>query len=243
MSYELIDIIIAVLLVLGTLVYLKKFPVFRVILGTLFLLLSTSIFYFAKFYYTAWVFGIASIIVVVSLPLVFSPEIRHYLEKLGRFSFLRLPRLRETGKKSAFVRDLVDSVFELAERKIGASIVIERKTGLGQTLETGIPLDARFSSKLLQSIFFPNNPLHDGAVIIKDGRILAAGSLLPIHADVELGSLGTRHKSGLSITQDTDAISIIVSEERGEVSLAENGKLDLGLDKIKLTEKLNILVV
>lgn len=200
------------------------------------------IFFFLGFIFTALVFGFVSCFILVSTPLIFAPEIRHYLEKLGRFPFLK----RFYGKKQAddfFVRNLVDAVFELAERKIGATIVIQRKTSLGEIIETGIMIDTAFGSKILQSIFWKDSPLHDGAAIIIGQRIIAVGCLLPVFSDIKLPlPFGTRHHSAVSVTRDTDAISLIVSEERGEVSLAENRKLTANIDRVALREKLDHLL-
>lgn len=239
----ILDLVISICLILGTLVYISRFPVFRVILGTLFLLTCAVIFLLGGFLLTGLIFALAAILILVSLPLIFAPEIRHYLEKLGRFPFLHLPVVTTDQKLQHFIRNLVDAVYELAERKTGALIVIARKTGLGEIVETGAVIDARFSSKLLAAIFFNKGPLHDGAVVIQNSRILAAGCLLPIHKEVKLDSpFGTRHKAGLAVTQDTDAVVIIISEQRGEVSLAENGKLEINLDRATLVQKLNELL-
>lgn len=197
------------------------------------------IFFYLGFIFTALVFGFVSVFILASTPLLFAPEVRHYLEKLGRFPFLK----RFYGKKqtdSYFVRNFVDAVFELAERKIGATIVIQRKTSLGEVMETGITIDAAFGSKILQSVFWKDSPLHDGAAIMVGQRIMAVGCLLPIFSDIKLDlPFGTRHQSGVSVTRDTDAIAIIVSEERGEVSLAENRKLIAKIGRVALREKLD----
>jgi len=223
--------------------YIRRFPVFRVVLGTLFLLLCSVLAYAFGFIFTALVFGSAGALISISLPLIFAPEIRHYLEKLGRFSFLKNPNFTDGQKKKAFINNLVGAVYSLAEGKTGATLVFARKTGLGETIETGVLIDARFSSKLLANIFFPKSPLHDGAVVLQNDRILAAGCLLPILREVKLDPpYGTRHKSGLSITKDTDAVVIIVSEQRGEVSLAENGKLLVNLPRERLWQILEKLL-
>lgn len=238
---SIIDIITVIALGIGFLIYIRKFPIFRVLLGMVFLVFCALVFYLGRLYITASIFGLGSLFVFISLPLIFAPEIRHYLEKLGRFPFLHVPKVTTKQKRAEFIRSLVDAIFELTERRIGATIVLERKTGLGETIETGVIIDAKFGAKLLHSIFYPKNPLHDGAVIIKDDRIIAAGCLLPISSEVKLPTLGTRHKSAVAITQDTDAVVLIISEERGEVSLAENGKLELNVDRMELTQKLQQL--
>jgi diadenylate cyclase len=238
----LLDLILALFIIITSLFYLRNFPIFRVILGTLFLFSCGLIFFLLGFIFTALVFGFVSCFILVSTPLIFAPEVRHYLEKLGRFPFLK----RFYGKRQTdnyFIRNLVDAVFELAERKIGATIVIQRKSNLGQIMETGITIDASFGSKILQSVFWKDSPLHDGAVIIVGQRIMAVGCLLPVFSDIKLDlPFGTRHQSAVSVTRDTDAISLIVSEERGEVSLAENRKLTANIDRVALREKLDHLL-
>lgn len=238
-----LDIIFALVLLVSFLFYIKKFPVFRVVIGIIFLFFCSALFWTAGFLFTSLILGLATNLILISMPLIFAPEIRHYLEKIGRFSFIRIPKLTSSQKSKSFIRNLADSVYEMSERKIGATIVIQRRTGLAQTVETGYIIDARFGAKLLQTIFFPKSPLHDGAVIIKGDRIFAAGCLLPISSDVVLDPpFGTRHKSGLSITRDTDAVVILVSEQRGHVSLAENGKLEINLEKSNLISRLEKLL-
>lgn len=239
----LLDLLVALFLVVGFLVYIKRFPVFRVVMGVLFLILCSFIFLLLGFVYTALVFGVVSNIILISLPLIFAPEVRHYLEKLGRFSFVRVPRFTDNQKKSAFIQDFVNAVYELAERKIGATLVIARRTGIGATIETGVEIDARFGSKLIQNLFFPKSPLHDGAVVIKGDRIVAAGCLLPISSQARLDPpFGTRHRSGLAITMDTDAVTVLVSEERGHVSIAENGRMKINVDRVELAQELHRLL-
>lgn len=234
-----IDLLLSLFLVVGFLVYLHRFPVFRVVIGILFLIGCAALFYSGGFFFTALVFGIAANIILISLPFIFAPEIRHYLEKLGRLPFLKIPHITTYQKKTEFIHNLTDTVFELASRNIGGTLVLMRKTGLGETIETGVIIDAKFGSKLLQTILYPKTPLHDGAVILKDNRIIAASCLLPIHPEVKLDQpFGTRHVSGLSITKDTDAVSIIISEERGEVSIAENGKFYPNVDRPEFIQKI-----
>lgn len=235
----IIDLILALSLVVFTLAYLRRFPVFRVVLGVVFLLCCSVFFFWIGLILTALVIGVFTNIVLISLPLIFAPELRHYLEKIGRFPFLRVPNLTNKQKQEAFIGKLVAAAFELSERKIGASVVLQRRTGLGQTIETGVYMNALFSASLLESIFYPKSPLHDGAAIIAGNRVIAANCLLPISADVKLEPpFGTRHAASLAITKDTDAVVIIISEERGEVTLAENGKLHINLKRAELEEKL-----
>ncbi len=241
--WAIFDLMVALLLIASFLFYIRRFPVFRVVLGTIFLLSCSAIFFAAGLTLTALVFGVVSNLIIISMPLIFAPEIRHYLEKLGRFSFLKVPAFSDKQRKVHIIRNLIDAVFELAEKNIGGTLVIQRKTGLGQTIETGVIIDAKFGAKLLSNLFFPKSPLHDGAVIIKGDRIVAAGCLLPISGEVKLDPpFGTRHRSGLSVTKDTDAVVILISEQRGEVSLAENGKLKTNLSRTELSSYLEKLI-
>lgn len=237
------DFVIALLIVIGFLAYLHRFPLFRVILGTIFLLALSILFFAGGFIFTALVFGFASVLILFGLPLIFAPEIRHYLEKLGRFYQFKMPSFSEKRRRQIFSKNLSEAVFDLAKRKVGAIIVVERRTHLGHLTESGIIVGANFSSKLLETIFYPNTPLHDGAVVIKDGKILAAKCIIPVSAQVKLDPpFGLRHRAGLSITLETDAVSIIVSEQRGEVSLAENGRLETDLSAPALIEKLEFFL-
>ncbi len=205
---------------------------------------SSLVFLSLGLTFTALVFGVASNLILIALPLIFAPEIRHYLEKLGRFPFIGFTTLTETQKTQKFIRDLADGLEELATTRTGATVIIQRRTGIGETTETGVYLNAAFSSKLLANLFFKNSPLHDGAVIIRNRKIMYAGCLLPISGEVKLDKkFGTRHRSALSITRDTDVVAIIVSEQRGELTLAENSKWYTAISKQELIERLNKLLI
>ncbi|MDO8570283.1 MAG: diadenylate cyclase [Candidatus Daviesbacteria bacterium] len=238
-----IDLILAITVIVASLFYLKKFPVFRVVVGIFILFICSVIFLSIHFVFTGLIFGIASVFIAFSLPLIFAPEIRHYLDKLGRVHWLIIPKLSKKQADHIFIRNLVDGVYEMAEKKIGALIVLQRRTKLGNLIETGIKIDACLGSKILQTIFYPNSPLHDGAVVIVEGRIVSAKCIVQVLPEVKLDPpFGLRHRAGLSITKDTDAVSLIISEQRGEVTLAENGKFDLDIKKAELIDKLNILL-
>lgn len=168
---------------------------------------------------------------LIAVPIIFQPEIRRALERLGRTSargLLVRPDYR------AVIDMVVETATHLARQRIGALIVIERETGLEEFLDTGTRLDAAVSADLLEAIFQHTSPLHDGAVIIRDNRIMAAGCMLPLSAGPVPVHVGTRHRAGLGITEQSDAISIIVSEETGQIGLAANGRLIPDLDPVRL---------
>ena len=170
---------------------------------------------------------------VLSFVIIFQPEIRRALEHLGRSAFDE--RHHEIKEEEEILNEIVVAVENLSKTKPGALIVIEQSTGLGEIVTSGTIIDAKVSSALLENIFVVNTPLHDGATIIKKGRIHASGCVLPLTSNNRINKkLGTRHRAGLGISENSDALIIIVSEETGVISLAYNGKLTRNYDKDKL---------
>lgn len=168
---------------------------------------------------------------IIAVPIIFQPEIRRTLERVGR---TRVPTLRGRPAVDAVIEGVVSGSRELARQRHGALMVIERETGLEEYISTGHRIDAAPSADLLAAIFYRNAPLHDGAVIIRGDRIVAAGCTLPL-TDIRTDRhLGTRHRAGIGVTERTDAVSVIVSEETGETSLASNGRLVSHLDESSL---------
>jgi len=155
------------------------------------------------------------------------------------------PRIKSGSKIAGlelYLEEIIRAVTVLANRQIGALIVIERNTDLSEFIQAGTKLDAAISRDILISLFIPYSPLHDGAVIIKGNRVVAAGCFLPIKLGADLSkAYGTRHRAALGITEETDAVAIIVSEETGSISLAVNGRLESNLDMEKLRQKLTNL--
>lgn len=181
---------------------------------------------------------------VIAAIIIFQPEVRRGLEHLGRSSFINKVGTKKNMEENV-VRSLDKAIQYMSKRCIGALITIERKTGLDEYIETGIALDADITAELLINIFIPNTPLHDGAVIIKDGKIAVACAYLPLSESDNLSKeFGTRHRAALGISEVGDAITIIVSEETGDVSISENGKLWTHLDQEGYIQMLtNSLVV
>lgn len=158
--------------------------------------------------------------------ILFQPELRRALEQLGRGSIFTRSTLSEDQKTEKIVNSIVESTIYMAKRRIGALITIELETGVGEYAETGIPIDAQLTNQLLTNIFTPNTPLHDGAVIIKNDRIVAAACYLPLSESASISrDLGTRHRAALGISEVTDALTIVVSEETGSISFTKNGEL------------------
>ena len=172
----------------------------------------------------------------IAIIIVFQPELRSGLEKIGRVKLSNIRSIQSlTGNDiNALTYSMIDAVCEsckvLSLRKIGALLVMERSSKLGEILDTGTPIDATVTSQTIVTLFFPNTPLHDGAVIIRDNRIASAGCLLPLSKDLQISKeLGTRHRAAVGITEMSDALSIIVSEETGRISYALDGKIHIGI--------------
>ena len=176
-------------------------------------------------------------IIMVALPIVFQPELRRALEQIGRGGFLKEQFWQNWGPKE--INEIVLSMAEMSEKQTGALIVISRRVGLKNYIETGIELEAKISKQLLSSIFQHESPLHDGALIIENGRVQAASCFLNLSTRSDINPrLGTRHRAAIGITEESDALALVVSEETGVISVAEDGKLSRHLDKSELRETL-----
>lgn len=178
--------------------------------------------------------------------IIFQPEVRRALEQLGRGRFFSRTMSQEDEDQLNMIDALVKSVGYMAKRRIGALISIERETGMNDYIETGIAMNSTISSELLINIFIPNTPLHDGAVVIQKNQIAAAGCYLPLSENPFISKeLGTRHRAALGISEVTDSITIVVSEETGAVSIAKNGDLyrDLSAEDFKKLLQHDLLTV
>ena len=188
----------------------------------------------------SWVLEKSMTVLIVALPIVFQPELRRALDQIGRSRLTRqvFSASKRQGSKQTeqHVAELVRAINNMARKKIGALIVFERSTGLGDVIDSGTMIDGEISDPLIENIFEPNTPLHDGAMIIRDERIVAAACILQLSDNYTISrELGTRHRAAIGITESTDAISLIVSEETGIVSMARDGKLTRYLDAKSLT--------
>ncbi len=185
-----------------------------------------------------WLIRNSGLALLVAVPIIFQPELRRALEQLGRTNFgtgrsgvwLNRGSLRGSRAARVTVDEVVAACSIMSVQKHGALIVLERQTGLQDYADRGVPLDAEVTRQLLTTIFYPNTPLHDGAVIVRNVRIVAAGTVLPLSDNV-LGptQFGTRHRAALGISEYSDAIAVVVSEERGTLSVAQGGRMQSGL--------------
>ena len=213
----------------------------RVVRGFIFLLVTTFVLlrlasgYMHMERLTYLYEKIVPVILVMAI-IVFQPELRRSLMRLGENPLLRF-FLKEGA--AAFVDRIARSVGTLSRHRIGAIIALERESRLGAVAETGVPLDAELTSELLTTIFWPGSPLHDMGVIIRAGRLTAAGCEFPLsHQAILDPHLGTRHRAAVGLTEETDAVVVVVSEETGTISLAESGNIETGLTPERLRERL-----
>jgi len=200
----------------------------RMLVGFAFLLVGLFLAKYFQFYTIDWLIQSFWSQVVIAVIVLFQPEIRRALAQMGESPLLPSFTSAEELKS---LDEIVKASVALANRRIGALIVIEREVSLREYVEIGTSLDARVTKELLLSIFHPSSPIHDGAVVIKGNRVVAAGCFLPIRLGTGVGkAFGTRHRAGIAITEETDSVAIVVSEETGVVSMAIDGKLNYPLD-------------
>src|SRR5512135_1312695 len=224
---DFLDIALMSLVLYRLLLILKGTKAVQMLIGLGILLLASVASRYLELYTIDWLVQSFWAQIVIAIIVLFQPEIRRALAHIGEAQFLSFTKAEELKSLEEIVRASVS----LANKKIGALMIIERETSLRDFIEVGTALDAKVSRELLASIFHPTSPIHDGAVIIKGNRIAAAGCFLPITLSSELSkALGTRHRAGIGLTEETDAVAIIVSEETGFISMAMNGKLETKLD-------------
>lgn len=169
---------------------------------------------------------------VLALIVIFQPEIRRALEQLGRGSFLKRYTNTYSRDEEKLIQSVSKAVQYMAKRRIGALIVFEKETGLQDYIETGIPMNSDISQELLTNVFIPNTPLHDGAMIIQGSKIAVAASYLPLSDSVKISkSLGTRHRAAVGISEVSDAFTVVISEETGDISVTFDGKLRRDISK------------
>jgi diadenylate cyclase len=235
---DIIDILIVAIAFYKLFMLIRETRAEQLSKGIIALFVFTKISEWIELYTVYWILEKAMTVGVLAILIVFQPELRRALEYIGRSSFFTKSFIEIKDESlSQVVDEIVEAVASLSRQKIGALIVMERTTGLSEVVETGTKIDGKVSSDLLINIFIPNTPLHDGAVIIKEDMIKAAGCFLPLTDNTSLSKdLGTRHRAALGISEKSDSLSIVVSEETGAISIAESGSLARYLDTKTLTQ-------
>jgi diadenylate cyclase len=234
---DLVDILIVGFIVYKLYALLRGTIAAQIFLGLIIILIFSFAAQAVQFKALNWLLKLVRDIWVIAFVILFQPEIRRLLVILARNPVMKIFGKHDMNESAEII---VDAAFELSQRQYGALIVIIRETGIRTYIESGEILGAKLSKSLLTSIFFPKSTLHDGAVIIKGNVVEAARCTLPLSAttQVEGENLGMRHRAGLGITEQADVISVIISEETGGISIAENGRLSSGLSKDSLRKKL-----
>ena len=235
---DVVDVLIISVLIYKLLGYLRNSRAAQLSKGLAFIIVAFFITDICHFYATRWIISQILNVGLIALVVVFQPELRRALEYMGRGKFLSSSQLKVSQERaSEMVGDIVRAVDYFSQKKEGALIIIERNTALSDIAETGTIVDSRLSEQLIENIFYKGSPLHDGAAIIRGDRLYAAGCVLPLTENTNLSKdLGTRHRAGIGISEVSDAIVLIVSEETGIISMAQDGKLSRFLD-LRTVEK------
>jgi diadenylate cyclase len=235
---DIIDILIVALLIYRILLLVQGTKALQMLAGLTVIIL---LYFFSETFELLtlnWILHTFMSSLLILIIIVFQDDIRKALAKIGTVPIARIQTEYSFG-----IEEVVKAVSKLAEKKIGALIVFEREISLKDYLEGAVLLDAKVSEELLISIFNPKSPLHDGAVVISGGKIVAAGVVLPLSTNPDIAKdLGTRHRAGIGITDVSDAVAVIVSEERGEVSLAVGGKISRDITPATLRKMLSQLL-
>lgn len=235
---DVIDIVIVAFIIYKALEFIKETRAEQLVKGLLVLVIMAFVSGLLNLYTLNWILKGTMQIGVIALVILFQPELRRALEYVGR-SKIMPSNFLELDKDEAkhLIGEFVRAVEAFSSNRVGALIIIERETALNDIIETGTTVDAEVSAELLGNVFYEGAPLHDGAVIVRGDRLIAAGCMLPLTQNKNINKeLGTRHRAGIGITEISDAISIIVSEETGIISMAIDGKLSRFLD-VKTVEK------
>lgn len=235
-----IEIVLLAVLLYYTYLYFRGTPGAKILVGLVVLVVTLTLAsQLLQLRVITWVLHSFAIFLAIALVVIFQPELRRALTELGSRHFFR-----PTLQKKETIDLIVDSVFDLARRQFGALIAIEREISIRQFASTGVDLDAVLSKELISTIFHPKTVLHDGGVIVQDNRLTAAACIFPLTPREDLDrSLGLRHRAGLGITEESDAIAILVSEETGHVSLCHRGILERNLNIERFQRRLSQLLL
>jgi diadenylate cyclase len=239
--WDLLDIAIVSVLVYELLLLIRGTRAVQMALSGGFLIGLFFLSQYLQLETVNWVIRNLAGYVVFAIIVLFQSDIRRALAHFGRAPFFRYFERAQSADET--IEELVATAANLAVRRTGAIVVVERQIGLRNYIEGGIPLDAMVTYDLMASIFHPGSPLHDGAAIIQGDRVAAAACFLPLAVDPKLGrELGTRHRAALGLTEENDAVAIVVSEETGSISLVRDGKIDRGISPEALRTELHLLL-
>ncbi|GAA0700725.1 diadenylate cyclase CdaA [Paraclostridium ghonii] len=236
---DIVDIAIVTYIFYKVYTFIKDTRAEQVLKGMLFLLVATKVSEIFNLHTLYWMLENTLTVGLIAVLIIFQPELRSGLEYIGRTKFNFLGKNNYTISEEELKKDIeeiVECLYSLSRQKIGALIIMERDTRIGEVINTGTIIDGEISRQLLINTFIPNTPLHDGAVVIRDGKVKAAACFLPLTENKDLSKdLGTRHRAAIGVSEISDCLSLIVSEETGAVSIAKSGKLYRNMTKERLT--------
>jgi diadenylate cyclase len=233
--FSVIDILVVTYIFYKVYMLIKETRAEQLLKGILLVVLILPISLLLQLKMLYWILDKTITIGVLSIIIIFQPEIRKALEHLGRNAFTDRHVFEDAVKVDKLISEIAVAAENLSSTATGALIVIEQNTGLGDIISTGVKLDALVSSAILENIFVVNTPLHDGATVIRNDRVVASGCFLPLTEENGINKqLGTRHRAAIGLSEVSDALVVVVSEETGNISLAVNGRLTRNYDKDRL---------
>ena len=237
---DVVDIVILSVIIYWLLKLTSKTRAMQVLKGLGVILVAAWVADLLGLVGTYWILNYVLTAGALLLVIIFQPELRRALAKLGRGTIELGAGSLSNAQEN--ISRILKAVLDLSKKRVGALIVFERKTGLKDVIESGTRIDAQVSTELLENLFFTNSPLHDGAVIISDGRIEAAGCFLPLSENKQIGQeLGTRHRAALGLSEVSDSVTLVISEETGVISVAQDGSLVRYLDSKAIRDLLEDL--
>lgn len=233
---DVLDILIVAFVVYKVFEFIKESRAEQLVKGLMILVAMMFLSDFFGLHTLNWILEKSMAVGVIALVVVFQPELRRGLEYVGRSKIMGPSIARiDQSRAREIIRSFVYAIEEMSEKRVGALMIFERETSLTDICDTGVRVDAEISKELIGNIFYVGSPLHDGAVIIRGDRIHSAACVLPLTRNRNIPTdLGTRHRAALGMSESSDCIAIVVSEETGRVSLAQDGKLIRGLDRMQL---------
>lgn len=239
--FDIIDICLVAMIVYNAVKFFRDTRAKQLVKGIIVLFLIWVAAQWFDFITIKWMLTKVLDYGIIALAIIFQPELRRALERMGHSKIGLFGRGQNKDRESQLkcIDSVCKSVAEMQDKRIGALIVFERNTPLGEIINTGIIVDAEASPELISNIFFPKSPLHDGALIVRDGKLMSAGCILPLTSNDDLSKeLGTRHRAAVGVSENSDAVVVVVSEETGTISIAMNGKINRNYSVLELKEEL-----
>lgn len=243
--FDILDIIILSYIIYKAIDFLKETRAGQLVKGLLILFCIYAIAIWLDLLTVKWLLSKFMDAAIIAAAVIFQPELRRILEKVGRTNFGRGQFFEsEENALSVCIDNVSKAAAVMQEKRIGALIVFENRTQLGEIISTGTVIDAESSISMINNVFFPKSPLHDGAMIIRDGRLYAAGCILPLTQREDLSlQLGTRHRAAIGMTENSDAVVLVVSEETGTISITANGQIERDFNPVSAGAELKRLLL